>query len=89
MSVKSYSFLWIIFFVVASVMWLTGVLSMMAIVVFGFIAFGLVFMGMMCVLPLMVAHPTRQPEEKIKESRQPMSARSAKVVSGYSAYRSA
>ena len=57
MSPKIYSLVWVAFAVVAAILWLGGVLSLFIGVVFGFIAFGLVFMGMMCVLPG-IYHPT-------------------------------
>jgi len=58
MSPKFYSFLWVVFAVSVGILWLGNVLTMVAGVVFGFIAFGLVFTGMMCVLPGTVSHPT-------------------------------
>ena len=57
MSPKMYSLVWTAFGVVAAILWLGGVFSLLVGVVFGFIAFGLVFMGMMCVLPATVSHP--------------------------------
>lgn len=89
MSPKFYNFLWVLYFVSAVVMWLSGVLTMLAIVVFGFVAFGLVFIGMMCVLPGAVSHPTPEkarmakPEKAMKKAPQ----RQAKAASGFSAYR--
>ena len=56
MSPRTYWFLWILFAASAGILWLAGMLTMVAAVVFGFIAFGLVFAGMMCVLPGVVAH---------------------------------
>jgi len=57
MSPKFYGFLWVVFSVSAGVLWLGDVFTMLAAVIFGFIAFGLVFTGMMCVLPGKVSHP--------------------------------
>jgi len=57
MSPKFYAFLWIVFAISAGVLWLAGVFTLTTIVVYGFIAFGLVFTGMMCVLPGVVSHP--------------------------------
>lgn len=54
---KIYGFSWIVFFVSVGILWLAGALTMLAGVVLGFIAFGLIFAGMMCVLPAMVSHP--------------------------------
>ncbi len=51
MSPKLYSLVWVAFAVVAAILLMGGVFSMFIGVVFGFVAFGLVFMGMMCVLP--------------------------------------
>jgi hypothetical protein len=42
--------------VAAAAMFVSGNFSVMAAVVFGFIAFGVVFMGMMFVLPFTVTH---------------------------------
>jgi hypothetical protein len=56
MSQRSYGFLWILFFASAGILWLGGVFTMTAVIVFGFIMFGLVFTGMMCVLPGEVSH---------------------------------
>ncbi len=88
MSPKFYSFLWVLYFVGAGVMWLGGVLTMLAVVVFGFVAFGLVFMGMMCVLPGAVSHPTTQ-EAKMPKQKKVMRPPEAKAVHGLSTYRSA
>lgn len=51
MSPKFYGLLWVIFFAVAGILWIGNVFTMLTTVVFGFIAFGLVFAGMICVLP--------------------------------------
>jgi hypothetical protein len=90
MSPKFYSFLWVLYFVAAGIMWLAGVLTMMAIVVFGFIAFGMVFMGMMCVLPGAVSHPTPKKSKMPKSEKtfKPAPAKPAKTVGGFSTYRS-
>lgn len=91
MSPKFYSFLWILYFVSVGIMWLAGVLTMIAGIVFGFIAFGLIFTGMMCVLPGVVSHP---PVKKAKMPRsekasKPIAAKPEKAVSGFSTFRSA
>ena len=67
MSPRFYSYLWLVFFAAAGIVWASGTLSMIAVVVFGFISFGLVFMGMMCVLPSTVSHPT--PEKEVAAQR--------------------
>ena len=67
MSPKMFSLVWIAFAVVAGILWMGGVLSLVSGVVFGFIAFGLVFMGMMCVLPGMY-HPTHALPAEAKDA---------------------
>ncbi|MBK8464743.1 MAG: hypothetical protein IPL32_02850 [Chloracidobacterium sp.] len=89
MSPRSYSFLWLVYFVSVGVMSIAGVLTMVAVVAFGFIAFGLVFMGMMCVLPAAVAHPL-QNEEKVPEAVRSLKSKTqmhVKEVRGFSAYK--
>jgi hypothetical protein len=54
MLTKIYFALWALYFVAGAVLFLTGNLTSIAIVVMGFIAFGMVFMGMMAVLPTAV-----------------------------------
>lgn len=56
MITRIYWAIWAVFFLAAFVLFLTGKLTMTAIVVCGFISFGLVFMGMMSVLPATIAH---------------------------------
>jgi hypothetical protein len=56
MFVKIYYTMWAAFLLGAGVLFLTGNFDLTAMVVSGFISFGLVFMGMMCVLPSLVGH---------------------------------
>lgn len=63
MSPRFYSLLWILFVASAGLFWLFGAMSMLVVVVYGFIAFGLIFAGMMCVLPGVVAHPAVKTSE--------------------------
>ena len=58
MSVRSYWSVCGIFMLASALLFAAGYTTMMTLVVLGFIAFGLTFMGMMCVLPLTVAHPS-------------------------------
>lgn len=53
---KIYFALWGLLLLVAGALFLTGTLTTMIGVVFGFIAFGLTFMGMIGVLPNWVGH---------------------------------
>lgn len=91
MSPKFYSFLWVLYFVSASIMWLAGVLTNTTVVAFGFIAFGLIFAGMMCVLPGVVAHPTlkRAKMPAPKKIFQPAPEKQPKAANRFRAYRSA
>lgn len=91
MSPKFYTYLWSIYFISAGIMWMAGSFTLVAVVVFGFVAFGMVFTGMMCVLPGDVSHPTR---EKVKISSQkkafqPGPEEQGKGGSGFSISRSA
>lgn len=76
MSPRFYWSLWVLFFVSAGILWLAGVFTLMTLIVYGFIAFGLVFTGMMCVLPDVVSHPA----EKVEKERRPKPAAMPKLV---------
>jgi hypothetical protein len=56
MLTRIYAGLWIVVAFMAGLIYLSGNVSMLVAVVFGFICFGLVFMGMMSVLPSTVTH---------------------------------
>lgn len=56
MSPRFYSYLWAIFGISAASIWIGGAFTLLVGVVYGFIAFGLIFAGMMCVLPGVVSH---------------------------------
>lgn len=56
MLIRLYEISWLVFFLALLLIFATGYLTPMAVVVFGFIAFGLVFMGIMGVLPSQVGH---------------------------------
>ena len=86
MSPKFYSFLWVVYFVAAGVLWLAGVFTLSTAVIFGFVAFGFVFMGMMCVLPGAVSHPH---EIRQSPSAKQRPANSAKTAPAMTSYRSA
>ena len=74
MSPRFYGFLWVLCWVSAGIIWLAGVFTMLAAVGFGFIAFGLVFVGMMCVLPAHVSHPAAKRVKLSGVARQPRDA---------------
>lgn len=54
MLTKIYIALWLVIAAAALGVYVTGNMSVMAVVAFGFVCFGMVFMGMMSVLPTAV-----------------------------------
>lgn len=91
MTPKVYGFLWIFVFFFSGILYLAGALTLLTGVAFGFVAFGMVFMGMMCVLPGTVSHPVAKKEKPAatpaRVPRQKVEKRSA-APAGFSAYRS-
>ena len=79
MSPRFYSFLWMVFAVAAGVLWLGNVFTMMTAVVLGFIAFGLIFTGMMCVLPSM-AHYEKAPKVESTDPKAEPVARQTSLI---------
>ncbi len=66
MLVKIYWMLWSAIAIIAALLFVTGNFSIMTLVAFGFVSFGMIFMGMMCVLPSMVGHHAVPAEPKVK-----------------------
>jgi hypothetical protein len=58
MMVKIYALIWVFGLLTAAIFYLTGNLTPLVQVVFGFLTFGAVFMGMMSVLPIETTHHT-------------------------------
>ncbi len=56
MIVKIYALIWVLGLLTAGAFYVTGNLGPIMTVVFGFFTFGMVFMGMMGVLPETVTH---------------------------------
>ena len=56
MVVKIYALVWLLGLLAVGITYLTGNLNPLMVVLFGFLSFGAIFMGMMCVLPLTVAN---------------------------------
>lgn len=69
MITKVYFMLWGLLFLAAAVIFLIGSMTPMTLVVFGFISFGMVFMGMMGVLPILVTHPEPVKAMKVPKER--------------------
>lgn len=70
MLVKIYWTIWAVFAFISVLLLATGSFTMLTAVAVGFFAFGLTFMGMMGVLPAMVAHPAPEPLAKAEPSPQ-------------------
>jgi hypothetical protein len=70
MPVKPYIALCGAFLAAALLLFITGNFTMMTAVVFGFIAFGLTFLGMMNVLPVAVSHaaPVEPPKKPVADT---------------------
>lgn len=58
MIVKIYAMIWVLGILAAALLYLTGNLTPIVQVVFGFLTFGTVFMGMLSVLPAATSHQT-------------------------------
>ena len=71
MIVRIYWSLWILTALSAVILFLVGGLSMVAAVVYGTIAFGLIFMGMIGVLPNLATHPSEAPAASPKPVAEP------------------
>ena len=80
MLVKVYWMTWGVIGLAALLLFAAGSFTMMTGVVFGFIAFGMTFMGMMGVLPVIVSHPAPAQEKvAVPEQLQLMRETPAKV----------
>ncbi len=66
MIVKVYGMIWAFIATVAALFVLTGNFTELTGVVFGFISFGMIFMGMMGVLPSTIGHNAPAKIEKVK-----------------------
>lgn len=74
MLVRIYEVTWIVIALAALLFLVTGYLTPIAIVGFGFVVFGMVFMGMMGVLPSTYAHANHPDEPaplKTKTAKEP------------------
>jgi hypothetical protein len=66
MLVKTYWMTWLAVAAAAGIIFLGGGMTMFVLVVFGFIAFGLTFMGLISILPSTVSHPIPEKEKTEK-----------------------
>ena len=66
---KIYGMLWLAIALVMAILFVTGNLTLTVAITFGFVMFGMVFMGMMGVLPASISHPAPPKQvAKIKEA---------------------
>jgi hypothetical protein len=80
MSVRAYWSTWGVFAIATLLLFVTGNMTMLMIVAMGSVAFGLTFMGMMNVLPLLVSDATEaKPAEIESVALQPMRETPAKA----------
>ncbi len=89
MSPRFYFSLWFLFAAASIGIWMSGLMTMFALVVLGFMAFGLTFLGMMCVLPSTVAHSHEKPVAMPKAPRMAAPARQKAPVHGLATFKSA
>jgi hypothetical protein len=62
MSVRFYKIAWLVFLATVALTYISGNLSTVAVVFFGFVVFAMIFMGMMSVLPTSITHPDDEHE---------------------------
>jgi hypothetical protein len=56
MIIKIYILIWVLGLAAAGIFYLTGNLTPLMQIVFGFLTFGMIFMGMISILPFEVTH---------------------------------
>jgi hypothetical protein len=61
MLIKIYGMLWALLGIIALVLLATGYFTATVLIAFGFVIFGMIFMGMISVLPSTVVHHTPPP----------------------------
>ena len=84
---KVYAVIWSLFALTAAVLFVTGNFSIMTAIVFGFTAFGLVFIGMMFVLPFSITHtvpapPKNEASRKVVTNAVPASKPAKQALTG-------
>lgn len=67
MYAKIYGIVWMVVLLTAGVLFAAGLFTPIVTVAFGFLAFGLVFMGMMSVLPSTVGHHAPDQQVSMKQ----------------------
>ena len=75
MLAKLYVYTWAVIAILFLLFTIAGSITMLNLVVFGFTAFGMVFMGMIAVLPSMVGHSPEEASPKaMKATSKPVTA---------------
>jgi len=75
MLTKIYLYTWLVTAAAFVLLFLADGMTMNTIVIFGFIAFGMIFMGMIAVLPEIAAHPNKEiAPEASRVSAKPVTA---------------
>ena len=82
MLTKVYWLTWVAIALFAGIVFLSGNLTTMLLVILGFIAFGMVFMGMMNVLPTAVTHPSPKVSRQVSEEVRARTAVGAQAPHG-------
>jgi fatty acid desaturase len=89
MTPKFYGYLWLAFAAIAALSLIAAGFSLLAWVVVGFVAFGMIWAGMICVLPGMSGHSHEAPVAERKERRESVrEAVSTVHAGGFAKYRS-
>lgn len=72
---KVYGSLWLVIVIGAALLLVAGYMTLTTVLAFGFVIFGLVFMGMMGVLPATIAHPDHREQAAGIEKPEPAISR--------------
>jgi hypothetical protein len=60
MLTKVYLYTWLVLGAAFLLLFVAGSMNLNSLVIFGFIAFGMIFIGMIAVLPFIASHPTEK-----------------------------
>jgi hypothetical protein len=85
MLTKIYAMIWVVVALIAAAFFLTGNFTPVVGVVFGFILFGMIFLGILSVLPSTVGHNAPAKAVKHKEPKPARAAKETKKTEGFPA----
>ena len=77
--VKIYWTLWTIIAILAVLLFVTGNFTMLTLVAFGFVSFGMIFMGMISVLPSTVGHHAPPKKPRVRTEVKPEKAQDERI----------